>query len=158
MLATLAACLLAAGPVAPQAAPDPSAPPRNTPAATRAVSCRPTSAQRCSAEGCEEAGEGLHAELFGLDAGAGTVNACLYTDCYSGAARILRDPERPWQVTGLGRVRSARPAGGVPPPGSAPFPLTVTVDLRTGQFTAIWSLSPTGLQVDFGRCELRADR
>jgi hypothetical protein len=43
----------------------------------------------------------------------------------------------------------------VPPPGSAPFPLTVSVDLRDGRFTAIWSLSAQGLQVDFGACELR---
>ncbi len=126
------------------------------PSATRAVSCRPASAQRCGPTGCEAASEGLHAELFGLDAAGGTVNACLYTDCFAGPARIVRDPDRPWQVTAFGRVASSRPAGSVPPPGSAPFPLTVTVDLRTGEFTAIWSLSPTGLQVDFGRCELRA--
>jgi hypothetical protein len=152
---TLAAPLLVAGLLAtPAAPPHPVAAPV-APPATRAVSCRPTSAQRCGAEGCEAASEGLHAELFGLDAAAGTLNACLYTDCYAGAARIVRDPERPWQVTGFGRVRSSRPAGSVPPPGSAPFPLTVTVDLRTGEFTAIWSLSPSGLQADFGRCELR---
>lgn len=125
------------------------------PAATRAVNCRPTSAQRCSAEGCEAADEGLHAELFDLDAAVGTVGACLYTDCFAGAARIVRDPEHPWRVTGFGSVRSSRPEGGVPPPGSDPFPLTVTVDLRTGRFTAIWSLTPEGHQVDFGSCELR---
>jgi hypothetical protein len=154
---TLAATLLAAALLAAPATPSPSRARRAAaPAMTRAVSCRPTSAQRCSAEGCAAADEGLHAELFGLDAGAGTVSACLYTDCYDGPARVVRDPERPWQVTGFGSVRSARPAGSVPPPGSAPFPLTVTVDLRTGQFTAIWSLSPEGLQVDFGRCELLA--
>jgi hypothetical protein len=124
-------------------------------APTRAVNCRPASAQRCSAEGCASADEGLHAELFDLDAAAGTVGACLYTDCYASSARIARDPDRPWQVTGFGLVRSSRPAGSVPPPGSAPFPLTVAVDLKTGQFTAIWSLSPAGLQVDFGKCELR---
>jgi hypothetical protein len=133
----------------------PSAPPRVAPEPTRAVNCRPTSAQRCSAEGCEAANEGLHAELFDLDAAVRTVGACLYTDCYAGAARIVRDPERPWLVTGFGEVRSARPADSVPPPGSAPFALTVAADLRTGRFTAIWSLSPTGLQVDFGKCELR---
>jgi hypothetical protein len=131
------------------------APARAAPEKTRAVNCRPTSAQRCSAEGCEAANEGLHAELFDLDAAIGTVSACLYTDCFAGKARILRDPEQPWQVTGFGQVRSARPPGSVPPPGSAPFPLTVAVDLRTGRFTAIWSLSPDGLQVDHGKCELR---
>ena len=128
---------------------------RSTPPPTRAVNCRPTSAQRCDATGCEATGEGLHAELFDLDAVARTVGACLYTDCYAGSARIVRDPERPWLVTGFGEVRSARPAGSVPPPGSAPFPLTVSVDLRSGRFTAIWSLSPAGLQVDFGTCTLR---
>jgi hypothetical protein len=136
-----------------------AAPPAAKPAAartaTRASTCRPQSAQRCHAGGCEPANEGLHAELFELDAAAKTVGACLYTDCYSGPARIVRDGERPWQVTAFGEVRSSRPADGVPPPGSAPFPLTVTVDLRTGRFTAIWSLSPGGLQVDFGTCELR---
>jgi hypothetical protein len=119
------------------------------------VNCRPTSAQRCDAQGCEDAAEGLHAEQFDLDAAVGTVGACLYTDCYAGRARIVRDPERPWRVTGFGVVRSARPAGSVPPAGSAPFALTVTVDLRTGRFSAIWSLSPDGLQIDFGSCALR---
>lgn len=122
---------------------------------THAAACRPTSAQRCSPDGCESADEGLHAEIFELDVTARTVGACLYTDCFGGPARIARDGDRPWQVTAFGEVRSGRPEGGVPPPGSAPFPLSVTVDLRSGRFTAIWSLSPAGLQVDFGTCELR---
>jgi hypothetical protein len=141
--------LLAAGGAAHAGAPS------VRPEPTRAVSCRPTSAQRCDASGCEAANEGLHAELFGLDAADGTVNACLYTDCYAGKARILRDPDHPERVTGFGQVRSSRPAGSVPPPGSEPFPLTVSVDLRSGRFTAIWSLSPDGLQIDFGSCQLR---
>lgn len=123
--------------------------------ATRAVNCRPTSAQRCSEAGCEAANEGLHAEYFDLDAAGGTVGACLYTDCYAGPARILRDPDHPERVTGFGQVRSSRPDGSVPPPGSAPFPLTVSVDLRSGRFSAIWALSPDGFQVDFGSCQLR---
>ena len=124
------------------------------PLPTRAGSCRPSSARRCSADGCEDAGEGLHAEQFELDVSFGTVGACLYTDCYTGKDRVVRDPEAPWRVTAFGVVHSERPPDGPTPPGSAPFPLTVSVDLRDGTFTAIWSLSPRGLQVDFGRCEL----
>jgi len=123
--------------------------------ATRATSCRPTSAWRCTAEVCEPANEGLHAELFDLDAAGATLGACLYTDCFSGKARVTRDGSRPWLVTAIGVVRSDRPVGGVPPPGSAPFPLTVSVDLRTGRFTATWSHAPDGLQVDHGTCELK---
>jgi hypothetical protein len=155
-LPALAAHLLAAGlSVAPGPTLPGSAREALRPERTRAVNCRPTSAQRCSLEGCELANEGLHAEQFDLDAVVGTVGACLYTDCFAGAARVVRDPEHPWVVTGFGRVRSSRPKDGVPPPGGAPFPLTVTVDLRTGRFSAIWSLSPDGLQVDFGTCDLR---
>jgi hypothetical protein len=133
-----------------------AAPPQAERSFTRAASCRPTSAWRCTAGGCEAATEGLHAELFELDAAGGTVGACLYTDCYSGKARVTRDEGRPWLVTAIGVVRSDRPAGSVPPPGSAPFPLTVSVDLRTGRFTATWAHAPDGLQVDHGACELRA--
>jgi hypothetical protein len=149
MMPALALLLLAATAGGPTL----SAPPKG--AATRAVNCRPTSAQRCGPTGCEAANEGLHAELFDLDAAAGTVGACLYTDCYAGRARISRDPGHPERVTGFGQVRSSRPADGPFPRGSAPFPLTVSVDLRTGRFSAIWAHSPDGLQVDFGSCELR---
>jgi len=171
MLAPLALALLLAAPAAPDAPaprPPPPAAPRPLPKppaataapprsrlATRASTCRPTSARRCHPGGCEPADEGLHAELFDLDAGAGSLGACLYTDCYSGKARVVRDPEAPWQVTGFGEVHSSRPVHGVPPPGSAPFALTISVDLRNGRFTAIWGLSPEALQVDFGTCELR---
>jgi hypothetical protein len=153
MLSLLAAVALladATSPVPPVAAA--ATPPA---LATHAALCRPSSARRCSASGCEPADEGLHAEQFELDVEAGTIGACLYTDCYSGAARVVRDPAAPWLVTAFGEVRSARPAGSVPPPGGDPFALTVSVDLRDGRFTAIWSLTPGGLQVDFGRCELR---
>jgi len=142
-------------PAAAPAAARPAAP-RAEKAFTRATSCRPTSAWRCTAEGCAPATEGLHAELFDLDAAGATLGACLYTDCYSGKARVTRDESRPWLVTAIGVVRSDRPAGSVPPPGSAPFPLTVSVDLRTGRFTATWAHAPDGLQVDHGACELRA--
>jgi hypothetical protein len=70
---------------------------------------------------------------------------------------VVREPGAPWRATAFGEVRSERPEGSVPPPGSAPFPLVVSVDLRDGRFTAIWALSPAGLQVDFGTCQLRRD-
>jgi hypothetical protein len=144
----LLAALLAApsGPATPPAA---AAPP------TRASICRPTSAKRCSPLGCEDAGEGLHAEQFEVDVAASTLGACLYTDCYVGKARLVRERGTPWIVTAFGEVHSERPEGSVPPQGSAPFPLLVTVDLRTGRFSATWSISPGGQQVDFGTCELR---
>ncbi len=144
--------LLAGAPAGPAAAADRKVE-QAAPLPTRAQ-CRADKAWRCSAAGCEAADEGLQAEHFELDARAGTLGACLYTDCYSGPARITREPGRPWQVTALGVVRSARPRHGVPPPGSAPFPLTVSVDLRTGRFTATWSHGPEGLQVDHGACQL----
>lgn len=158
-LLALSAVAAAATPSAPAA---PAPPPRASaeaatppPLATHAALCRPSSASRCSGAGCEPADEGLHAEQFELDVRSGTVGACLYTDCYTGKARVVRDPAAPWLVTAFGEVRSGRPEGSVPPPGSAPFPLTLSVDLRDGRFTAIWSLSPQGLQADFGTCELR---
>ncbi len=132
------------------------APTGQPPLPQRASLCRPTSAQRCSPEGCQDAGEGLHAEQFELDVAAGTLGACLYTDCYTGPARLVREQATPWVVTAFGLIRSARPAEGVTPPGSAPFPLLLTVDLRTGRFSATWSISPAGQQVDFGACQLRA--
>lgn len=162
----LAAHLLATSPppATPAATPakaaraKPAAAPKAEKTPTRATSCRPTSAWRCTAEVCEPATEGLHAELFDLDAAGATLGACLYTDCFSGKARVTRDESRPWLVTAIGVVRSDRPVGGVPPPGSAPFPLTVSVDLRTGRFTATWSHAPDGLQVDHGACQLRDRR
>jgi hypothetical protein len=147
--------LLAAGagvPAAPPARVEQAAP-----LPTRAQ-CRAEKAWRCTAGGCEAADEGLQAEHFELDVKARTLGACLYTDCFSGKAALAREPERPWLVTAVGVVRSARPRGGVPPPGSAPFPLTVSVDLRTGRFTATWAHGPEGLQVDHGACELGRGR
>lgn len=150
-LLALSVALAAGAPSSPAHGP----PPAPAPLPTHAGACRARSAQRCSARGCEPANEGLHAEQFEVDLAAGTLGACLYTDCFSGKGRAVRDPAAPWKVTVLGEVRSGRPPDGVPPPGSAPFPLTVSVDLRDGTFTATWAMSPEGLQVDFGRCELR---
>ena len=147
----LAAALFAAPPRAPRPAPGTA----KRPLATHAAACRPTSAQRCSASGCEAANEGLHAEQFELDLVDGTLGACLYTDCFGGKGRAVRDRSAPWRVTMSGEVRSSRPADGVTPPGSDPFLLSIAVDLRDGTFTAVWAFSPEGLQVDFGRCELR---
>jgi hypothetical protein len=154
----LALVLLAGAPTAaPAAKPSAKLAPATPPLPTHAAACRPKSAQRCSAEGCEAANEGLHAEQFELDLAEGWLGACLYTDCFHGKGRAVREPGKPSQVTVFGEVRSERRPDGVPPPGSDPFPLTISVDLRDGTFTAIWSLSPQGLQVDFGRCELRRE-
>lgn len=120
----------------------------------RASGCRAAAAQRCTPAGCEAVTEGLQAEQFALELGTSTLGACLYTDCFSGPARLVRDADAPWRVTAVGEVRSGRPAGGTPPPGSAPFALTLSVDLRDGRFTATWAHSPGGLQVDFGACVL----
>jgi hypothetical protein len=133
----------------------PARPAPARPVATRAAACRPTSAQRCDVRGCQASNEGLHAEQFELDAADGTLGACLYTDCYGGKGRVVREPGAPWKVTVFGVVRSGRPPGSVPPAGSAPFPLTISVDLKTGRFTALWALEPDGFQADFGTCELR---
>jgi hypothetical protein len=158
-LVALSAVLAAtAGGAAPASVGAPAAPAAHTkPAAapTRASICRPTSAKRCSPAGCEDAGEGLHAEQFEVDVGAATLGACLYTDCYVGKARLVRERGTPWIVTAFGEVHSERPEGSVPPKGSDPFPLLVTVDLRTGHFSATWSITPAGQQVDFGTCQLR---
>jgi len=148
----LLAALLAGAPTIPPPPPR-AAPPPTLP--TSAALCRPTSARACSPEGCAAADEGLHAEQFEVDVSAGTLGACLYTDCYVGKARLVRERATPWIVTAFGEVHSERPEGSVPPRGSDPFPLLITVDLRTGRFSATWSIGPGGQQVDFGTCQLR---
>jgi hypothetical protein len=151
LLLAASACL---GPRQATTASAPASPPGLP---THAAACRPHAAQACAATGCADASEGLHAEQFELDVVAGTLGACLYTDCYTGPALLVREPEAPWRVSAFGVVRSERPVDGVPPPGSAPFPLTISVDLRDGRFTATWAHSPDGLQADFGTCQLRWD-
>lgn len=133
------------------------APPVTAPAAKDAAGvadCRTERAQRCDGASCAAVEEGLHAEEFALDVASRTLSACLHTDCYTGPARLVRDPAAPWIVTAFAEVRSGRPAGGRPPPGGPPFPLTLTVDLRSGRFSAVHALAPEGLQANFGACRL----
>jgi len=122
--------------------------------AARATDCHAEQAVRCEPQGCTPVEEGLDAERFLVDLRARTVTACLYTDCLSGRATVVRDPARPWVATAFALVRSERRPGSTPPPGSGPLAVTVTVDLRTGRFAASWGLSPEGQQTDFGGCTL----
>lgn len=149
MLVRLAAASLLAA-AAPSAA---TAPP------VVAASCPTAHAQRCTPEGCTAADDGVIAEQFELDLRRGRLEACLYTDCFHGQARLVRDRASPALVTAFAEVRSSRRPGSVPPPGSAPFPVVLTVNLDDGRFTAVWGLAGDGLRVDFGTCTVeRAGR
>ena len=112
------------------------------PAAAASWSCSAESKVICSNGQCEaEPPEAFsHAESFSFDSVGPTLRACLWTDCYEGAAHLIQDAD---PVIASGRMlgRSGNPVD-----------LTLAID-ADGRFTAIWQLSGSGATISGGRCE-----
>ena len=112
------------------------------PAMAASWSCRPDSKLVCSNGQCEaESPETFsHAESFSYDSAGPTLRACLWTDCYEGAAHIVQGAE---PVIASGRMLGH---------SGNPVDLTLAVD-ADGRFTAVWQLSGSGATISGGRCE-----
>ena len=112
------------------------------PAAATSWSCSPESKVICSDGQCEAEPPEVfsHAESFSFDSAGPTLGACLWTDCYEGAAHLVQDAD---PVIASGRMLGR---------SGSPVDLTLAID-ADGRFTAIWQLSGSGATISGGRCE-----
>jgi hypothetical protein len=106
--------------------------------------CRPTVKYECADQRCVRVTEGFqHAESFAWDDRTGRLTACLWSRCYQGTPKPLRDPS--------GAVTLAGPLA-AEPPGSPPLFVSLTMG-QDGKFTAVWEQRSDGLVFDIGRCD-----
>ena len=113
------------------------------PAAARVQRCRPSVKYECAEQRCVRVSEGFqHAESFAWNDKAGLLSACLWSRCYQGSVRPLRD--RSGAVTLSGSLASE-------PAGLPPLYLSLTI-AADGKFTAVWEQRGDGLVFDIGRC------
>jgi hypothetical protein len=111
--------------------------------------CRPTIKYECAAQRCVRVTEGFqHAESFAWDDRTGRLTACLWSRCYQGSPKPLRDPS--------GTVTLAGPLS-AEPPGQPPIFVSVTIG-ADGKFTAVWEQRSDGLVFDVGTCDVPALR
>lgn len=106
--------------------------------------CRPAVKYECAEQRCVRVTEGFqHAESFAWDDRTGRLTACLWSRCYQGTPRPLRDPTG--AVTLAGSLTAE-------PPGNPPLFVSVTLG-ADGKFTAVWEQRGDGLVFDIGSCD-----
>ena len=115
----------------------------------RGWSCTPTARYECSAEKCGKvAPEELRSARFDYEPRSRRLSACLWSACYSGRATTAGSPESgALAVTGLLRRES--------PPQVETRQVSLHVDEKSGEFSAVWTQDPRVTATDFGRCERR---
>jgi hypothetical protein len=133
----------------------------------REYRCTPEVKYECGMAGCEKTGrESLDAESFTYSIQSGEISACLWTNCYAGAATLFRDVAS-GTMTAIARLKPAAH------PGNEPITVSLTMDdfgmegrgavgekdKREGReesaFTAVWGYGSDRLTFDMGRCTLR---
>jgi len=115
-----------------------------TGAEARIRRCRPTTKYECAEQRCVRVTEGFqHAESFAWDDRTGRLTACLWSRCYQGTPKPLRDPS--------GAVTLAGPLA-AEPPGNPPLFVSLTLG-ADGKFTAVWEQRGDGLVFDIGICD-----
>jgi hypothetical protein len=117
--------------------------------------------------GCEKTGrELLDAETFTYNTRSGEISACLWTNCYAGAAMLFRDASS-GTITAIARLQPAAH------PGNEPITVSLTLndngmegrnaaterDKAEGReespFTAVWGYGSDRLTFDMGQCALQ---
>jgi hypothetical protein len=135
--------------------------------AHREYRCTPEVKYECGMAGCEKTGrELLDAESFTYSTQTGEISACLWTNCYAGAATLFRDVAS-GTMTAIARLKPTAH------PGNEPITVSLTIndasmegrsavgekDKREGReespFTAVWGYGSDRLTFDMGRCALR---
>jgi len=137
--------------------------------AHREYRCTPEVKHECSMERCEKTAHGFQdVESFIYDTRTGKISACLWTNCYAGAATLFKDAVS-GTTTAIARLKPAAH------PGNEPITVSLTVDDagmegRGGakedesgkgdkgsesRFTAVWGYGSNRLTFDMGRCALR---
>lgn len=142
----------------------------------REYRCTPEVKYECGVEGCEKADrEFQDAESFTYNSRSGEISACLWTNCYAGAATLFRDVSS-GAMTAIARLKPSAH------PGNEPVILSLTMDdvgmesrgaaakkdkseqkdegeeREESPFTAVWGYGSSRLTFDMGRCVLRRVR
>jgi hypothetical protein len=132
--------------------------------AHREYRCTPEVKYECGMAGCEKTGrEFLDVETFTYSTRSGEISACLWTNCYAGAATLFRDASS-GTITAIARLQPAAH------PGNEPVTVSLTLndngmegrnaaterDKGEGReespFTAVWGYGSDRLTFDMGRC------
>jgi hypothetical protein len=117
-------------------------------AAAAALQCRPLVQLACDDGGCTRRAEGFqHAESFFFNTKNGRLGACLWTNCYSANAQVLRATPDAAAFTAIALLQPENTLG-----GHEPRVVSLTVD-ADGRFVAVWQYRGDGLVFDQGRCE-----
>jgi hypothetical protein len=142
----------------------------------REYRCTPQVKYECSMDGCEKAGrEFQDAESFVYSTRSGEISACLWTNCYAGAATLFTDASS-GTITAIARLIPAAHRG------NDPITVSLTVNdtsMKGGgaatkkdgsdkskdgydgyegdesPFTAVWGYRSNRLTIDIGGCALR---
>ena len=129
--------------------------------------CTPDVKYECSMERCEKTTHGFQGvESFIYDARTRKISACLWTNCYSGAATLFKDAAS-GTTTAIARLKPAAH------PGNEPLIVSLTLDdagpagrgdaakkdethkMGESHFTAVWGYGSKRLTFDMGRCAVR---
>lgn len=111
--------------------------------------CQPAIKHYCSATSCVTETDGFqHAEIFFYNSDGPTLGACLWTNCYFGAASQFTSADDE-QTTVMGQLQPDHSPEMYPP-----ILISLTLS-RQLDFTAIWHYSGATITLDHGKCELR---
>lgn len=117
------------------------------PAAAEELRCAPAVQYVCDAAECQRATEGFqHAESFAYDSASGILSACLWTSCYSAAAKVY-GPSPDGETTIIGELIDENPSSQAPP-----RLVSLTIDAKRN-FVAIWQYAGLGPTFDQGVCQ-----
>lgn len=112
-------------------------------------SCTPTARYECSAEKCGKvAPEELRSARFDYEPRARRLSACLWSACYSGRGVVAGSADAGTvAVSGLLKRES--------PPQTETRQVSLHIDGKSGEFSAVWTQDAKVTATDFGRCERR---
>jgi hypothetical protein len=138
--------------------------------AYREYRCTPEVKYECGMAGCEKTGrESLDAESFTYSTQSGEISACLWTNCYAGAATLFRDASS-GTITAIARLKP------IAHPGNEPITVSLTINdagmegrsaagekdkrekgegREESPFTAVWGYGGDRLTFDMGHCAPR---
>ena len=124
----------------------------------REYHCAPDTQYECIRGRCERVIDGFQvAESLVYNTENGKLSACLWTNCYSAKAAVLKDAAT-GTLTAIGKLEPSSH------PGNEPVIVSLTIrsndnsdatGQKTGDFTAVWGYGSTGLTLDTGKCEAR---
>lgn len=114
-----------------------------------AWTCTPTARFECSAEKCSKvAPEELRSARFTYEPRTRKLSACLWSACYSGRVVATASPEANVVAASALLKRES-------PPQTETRQVSLHIDTRSAEFSAVWTQDAKVTATDFGRCERR---